>query len=118
MRFASPVSFLDRPHFDHEEDGRADQEHRPDQEERPRVADPVASPWRLDPAARHEGATPLVDESQPRGLGDLPHREGGGACTEDTREPRYSTDPRPAWHAEEAKIFDAAEARAINSGAW
>lgn len=47
----------------------------------------------------------------------FPHREGGGAC-QPADLPRYSTDPRPAWESEERKIFDAAEARAINSGAW
>ena len=48
---------------------------------------------------------------------NFPHRQGSGKCS--GREPiRYSTDPRPAWEAEERHIFDASEARAINSGAW
>ena len=48
---------------------------------------------------------------------NFPHRQGGGKCS--GHEPiRYTTDPRPAWEAEERRIFDAAEARAINSGAW
>ena len=47
----------------------------------------------------------------------FPHRQGGGKCS--GHEPiRYTTDPRPAWEAEERSIFDAAEASAINSGAW
>lgn len=45
----------------------------------------------------------------------FPHREGGGACKPEPQ--RYSTDPRPEWEADERKIFDAAESRAINSGA-
>ena len=48
---------------------------------------------------------------------NFPHRQGGGKCS--GPEPiRYTTDPRPAWEAEERRIFDAAEARAINSWAW
>ena len=47
----------------------------------------------------------------------FPHRPGSGACP--GIEPvSYSTDPRPAWESDERRIFDAAEARAINSGAW
>lgn len=46
----------------------------------------------------------------------FPHRKGSGKCP--GVPVRYSTDPRPAWEAEERRLFDAAEARAINSGAW
>ena len=48
---------------------------------------------------------------------NFPHRQGGGKCS-GTEPIRYTTDPRPVWEAEERRIFDAAEARAINSGAW
>lgn len=49
----------------------------------------------------------------------FPHRPGSGKCPAPETEPTsYSTDPRPAWEADERRIFDAAEARAINSGAW
>ena len=47
---------------------------------------------------------------------NFPHRKGSGQCPGVPA--NYSTDPRPAWEAEERRIFDAAEARAINSGAW
>ena len=48
-----------------------------------------------------------------------PHRPGSGKCpAPEIATERYSTDPRPAWEAEERRLFDAAEARAINSGAW
>lgn len=49
----------------------------------------------------------------------FPHRPGSGKCpAPEIATERYSTDPRPAWEAEERRLFDAAEARAINSGAW
>lgn len=42
------------------------------------------------------------------------HRSGGGKCP--GQEPiNYTTDPRPAWEAEERRIFDATEAAAINA---
>ncbi len=45
----------------------------------------------------------------------FPHRSGGGNCP--APEPtRYSTDPRPAWEAEERALFDATESRSINAG--
>lgn len=46
----------------------------------------------------------------------FPHRPGSGECP--GLPVRYTTDPRPSWMAEEAALFDNAEARAINSGAW
>ena len=49
----------------------------------------------------------------------FPHRPGSGRCpAPEIGITRYSTDPRPLWEAEERRLFDAAEARAINSGAW
>jgi hypothetical protein len=49
----------------------------------------------------------------------FPHRPGSSLCpAPEIATERYSTDPRPAWEAEERRLFDAAEARAINSGAW
>lgn len=47
----------------------------------------------------------------------FPHRPGSGLCpAPEVESLRYSTDPRPAWEAEERRIFDRAEARAINNG--
>lgn len=48
---------------------------------------------------------------------DFPHRPGSGLCPAPEIAPvHYGTDPRPAWEAEERRLFDAAEARAINNG--
>lgn len=46
---------------------------------------------------------------------NFPHRSGGGNCPAPAPI-RYTTDPRPAWEAEERALFDANEARSINAG--
>lgn len=48
-----------------------------------------------------------------------PHRPGSGKCPAPEREPtRYGVQKLNEWDSEELALFDRAEARAINSGAW
>lgn len=49
----------------------------------------------------------------------FPHRPGSGMCPAPEREPtRYGVQKLNEWDSEELALFDRAEARAINSGAW